>query len=66
MAPSSVEDIEDALIKEHLGQYSKDPNELNLVKDLMDALNDSKAEGERVPDFEERIKQRAKKILNLE
>ena len=66
MAPSSVEDIEDALIGEHLGQYSKDPNERKLVKDLLDALNDSKAEGERVPDFEERIKQRAKKILNLE
>lgn len=66
---SSVKDIEESLIKEHLGQIKVDnltvENEEKLIKDLMNILNTEKREGERVVDFEKRIKGEMFKLLNL-
>ncbi len=63
----SVEDIEESLIKEHLGQIKvKDldlANEEKLTRELMKVLNQDKKEGERVTDFEKRIKEEAENTL---
>jgi len=64
---NSVEDIEESLIKEHLGQIKvKDLDiikEEKLTKELINILNQERKEGERVTDFEKRINGEIEKVL---
>ena len=62
----SVEEVEDKIIKEHLGQISINLNreeEEKLTKTLINLLNTEKQEGERVADFEERVVKNVEGIL---
>lgn len=63
---SSVEKVEDKLIKEHLGQNKELGLELNkeeeLTKSLISTLAEEKQEGEKVYEFEQRIKRNAREI----
>lgn len=63
----SVEDIEESLIKEHLGQIKvKDlsvEKEKKITIELMKILNQERGEGERVADFEKRITEEMEKII---
>jgi len=67
---NSVEDVEDSLIKESLGQIKVDnliiKEEEKLTKQLMAILSKEKQDGERVADFEIRIKEDIEKIVNLD
>ncbi len=67
---SSVEDVEDLLIKESLGQIKVDnlniEKEEKLTKQMMAILSKEKQEGERVADFEKRIKEEIEKIIKLD
>ncbi len=67
ISKASVEDIEDALVKEHAGQLKMMPadQEITLAKELMRALSAEKDEGERVADFEKRISQDVDKLLGF-
>ena len=62
---SNVENIEESLIKEHLGQHEIEDEE-NLIKNLIKTLDSEKDESERNQDFENRIKGELNKVLNLE
>jgi len=63
----SAADIEETLIKEHLGQISiKGYDEKELVKDLISAMSKEKEEGERTADFESRLLKDASKIMDIE
>lgn len=66
---SSVEDIEEKLINEHLGQIKlKDMDakkEKELIKELMKALSAEREEDEKVADFEKRVRKDINKILSL-
>ena len=65
----SVEDVEEKLIKEHLGQIKvKDfaEKEEEITKELMEILSQEKAEGMTKPDFEKKITDEVKKILELD
>jgi hypothetical protein len=64
---STVEDIEEKLINEHIGQtdlFDKE-YEKEIIKTLMNSFDSEKNEGERNADFENRLKEDIKKILNL-
>ena len=63
----TVEDVEAKIIKEHLGQIKVDfqEKELALTKELIHILSTSRLEGEKVADFEVRIKNDFEKILEL-
>ena len=67
---SSVEDVEDLLIKESLGQIKVDnlniEKEEKLTKQMMAILSKEKQEGERVADFEKRIKEEIEKLIKLD
>ena len=69
-ALKQLDDIEDKLIKEHLGQVKINGmdagKEERLVKDLMGFLSDEKQEGETIGSFENRIKGEVNNILHLE
>ncbi|MBW2974946.1 DNA repair exonuclease [Candidatus Woesearchaeota archaeon] len=58
-----IDDIEEKLIKEHLGQVSIDLDELGVTKELMRILGVSREEGEKVSDFEKRINGDMEKVL---
>ena len=65
----SVEDVEEKLIKEHLGQIKVNDfaeKEEEITKELMEILSQEKAEGMTKPDFEKKIKDEAKKVLELD
>ena len=64
---ASVEDIEEALLKEHAGKLSivSASQEIKLAQDLMRALSAEKDEGERVADFEKRISSDVDRLLGL-
>ena len=66
----NVEDIEEFLIKEHLGQIKLEnlspEKEEELIKNLMKVLSTEKQEGETVPDFEKRVKEEGSRILELD
>ncbi|MBU0979807.1 MAG: DNA repair exonuclease [Nanoarchaeota archaeon] len=51
----SVSEMEDGLIREHLGQIKVSGDEKALIKGLMSTLDEEKHEGERKQDFEQRI-----------
>jgi len=67
ISSDSVEELENALIKEHLGQtgiFELDKEE-KLVKELIKLLGEEKIEGERVIDFETRIKRDSNELLGI-
>jgi len=65
----SVEETENSLIKEHLGQIKiKDMDtdkEESLIKELMKTLGTEKQEGETNADFERRVKEDVSKVLDI-
>jgi DNA repair protein SbcD/Mre11 len=63
----SVENVEDALIREHLGQIKiKTPSEeYKLIKDLISAFEQEKHEGEKVYEYDDRIKKNVDKIIDI-
>ncbi|MBW2993070.1 hypothetical protein KY317_00675, partial [Candidatus Woesearchaeota archaeon] len=65
----SPEEIENSLIKEHVGKISVSDfdtaKEEKITKELISALDTEKQEGERISDFEQRIKDDAGKIIGL-
>ena len=67
---SSVEEVEESLIKESLGQIKVDnlnvEEEENLTKQFMAVLSKEKQDGEHVADFEKRIKEDIEKIIKLD
>lgn len=64
----NVEDIEQKVIQEHLGQveFMDKEEEQKITKSLMEFLNKEKEEGEKNADFEARIKKDVMKILEIE
>ena len=69
ISTNSVEDTEDALIKEHLSKIKVEgltpALEVELTKKLMTVLNAEKEEGETTATFEKRLKDDAEKILKV-
>lgn len=67
---SDADDIEADIIKEHIGQIKVEDlsleKEEQLTKDLIRSLNSNKQEGERVADFEARIKAEVNRILEID
>jgi len=64
----SVDEIEDNVIDEHLGQINiglEKDKEKELTKQLIKALDSEKDEGEKVKDFEDRLKAEVNKLLEL-
>ena len=65
----SIEDVEEKLIKEHLGQIKlKDltaEQEEILTKELIAILAIEREEGEKVADFERRVKGEVSRVLNF-
>jgi len=64
----NIEDVEDKIIKEHIGQIKVEgieEKELELTKELMRILSISRGEGEKVMDFERRVKVEMEKVLGL-
>tara|TARA_Y100000310_G_scaffold334456_1_gene414269 strand:+ start:3030 stop:4232 length:1203 start_codon:yes stop_codon:yes gene_type:complete len=61
----NVKEIEEKLIKEHLGQIAVDKDEQKLILGLMESLSKDKVEGERVTDYEERMKKEVERIIEL-
>ena len=66
----SIEETEESLIKESIGQIKVDnlgiEEEEKLTKQLMAVLSREKQDGERVADFERRIKENIEKIIKLD
>jgi len=63
---SSVDEIENMIIKEHEGQSDlKNWSREELVKKFMSVLNIERLEGEKVADFEKRLKEEIQKELNI-
>ena len=66
----SIEDTEESLIKESLGKIKVDnlsvEEEKKLTKQLMAILSNEKEEGERVADFEKRIREEIEKVVKLD
>ena len=62
-AASSIEEAEEKVIKENLGQ-SNIKNEEELIKNLMKAFSIEKQEGETKHEFEKRLIDDVKKIVN--
>jgi len=64
---SSIEDVEDSVMREHLGQIKAElPSEEGLItKELMNLLNKERDEGEKVTDFDKRVKEDVKEVLEL-
>jgi DNA repair exonuclease SbcCD nuclease subunit len=63
-----IEDVEEKIIKEHLGQIKVDAlkDETAITKELMRILSIGRDEGEKVADFENRVKGEMEKVLELE
>ncbi|MFC2135615.1 exonuclease SbcCD subunit D [Bacteroidota bacterium] len=66
ISSSSVEDVESEVIKEHLGQINNSfKDESEVTKKLMTSMSSEKHEGEKVYEYEERIKKEIEKILEI-
>ena len=59
-----IEDVEEKLIKEHIGQIKVDLDEANVTKELMRILSVSRGD-EKVADFENRVKEELDKVFSL-
>lgn len=68
ISTGNVEDIEQKIIQEHLGQigFMKKEEEQKLTESLIDALNKEKEEGEKNADFELRVIKDSAKVLGIE
>tara|TARA_Y100000034_G_scaffold39094_2_gene48166 strand:- start:2749 stop:3984 length:1236 start_codon:yes stop_codon:yes gene_type:complete len=66
---TSTEELESNLIRQHIGQIKVEnllpDKEEQLTKDLIKALATEKQEGEKVIDFETRVKSELNKVLNF-
>ena len=65
---STIDDVEDRLVKEHLGQLKISgitEKEHDLTKSLMKILTAARDEGEKVADFEKRVKSEIMKVIEL-
>lgn len=65
----NVDDVEDAIIKEHLQQikvsgFDKD-KEYEFTKQLMALLSSEKHEGEKVYEYEDRVKKEVDKLIDV-
>ena len=60
---SSIDELEDALIKEHVNQFDIGRDAMDLTKEVMHVLNAEKAEGEVSKDFELRILDEMKRVV---
>lgn len=67
---SQKEDLEEVLIKEHVGQIKIEgfdvEKEFALAQKLLEVLDIEKQESEKSFDFEERVKSDAKKVLEID
>ncbi|MBN2422460.1 DNA repair exonuclease [Candidatus Woesearchaeota archaeon] len=67
---TAIDDIEDTLIKEHLGQIKvkewSSEKEKSMTKTLMNLFNLEKKEGEKVYEYEDRVKNEVSKVLEIE
>tara|TARA_Y100000310_G_scaffold139131_1_gene138375 strand:- start:31065 stop:32264 length:1200 start_codon:yes stop_codon:yes gene_type:complete len=61
-----IENIENELIKENIGQVEVEGDEAELVKELIKVLDSEKDESERVADFEKRVMDDLGRLLRLE
>ncbi|MGV8150500.1 MAG: metallophosphoesterase family protein [Candidatus Woesearchaeota archaeon] len=63
----NIETVEDAIIKEHLQQFNLFPKEkeYDTIKDLMKSLSSEKHEGEKVHEYEDRIRKDTNKVLDI-
>ena len=61
----NVEEIEDKIIKEHLGQIKIPLNEEQITNSLMKIFSQEKTEGEKTFEFEDRLKKAVIKALDL-
>ncbi|MBW2992765.1 hypothetical protein KY345_06120, partial [Candidatus Woesearchaeota archaeon] len=59
-------EVEEKLIKEHLGQIKVEFDEEETAKKLMKVLDNEKFEGEKNLDYEKRVLEEVRKVLNLE
>ena len=70
VSAESVEETENAIIREHLSKIKIDDmppeKEYELTKQLLSSLNKEKEEGETTATFEKRVKDDVKQILNVE
>ncbi|MFH2021141.1 MAG: exonuclease SbcCD subunit D [archaeon] len=64
---SSVEDIEEKLINEHIGQIGiwDEEKEKRMIKTLMSAMSQEKKEGEKVYEFEDRLLKELEHLLGI-
>lgn len=60
---SNEGDMEDALLREHAGQFKLSEKDVSIVKKLMQAFSAEKLDGEKVSDFETRVCSDAEKLL---
>jgi len=69
ISAGSTNDIEQEIIKKHLGQIKIDgydsKKEDSLILSLMDILNKDRDEGERVADFEQRLRIDISKLIGI-
>ena len=65
----SVEQVEQSLIREHLGQVKAEGvsgREEQLIRDLMAVLSSERNEGETLTDFSKRLREEAKQVLKID
>jgi len=62
----NIEDVEEKIIKENIGQIKVELDEFTVTKELMRILSISRDEGEKVSDFEKRVKEETEKVLGLD
>jgi hypothetical protein len=63
----NIDNVEDVLIKEHLQQFNlfDKEKEYSTIKDLMKSLSAEKHEGEKVHEYEDRIRKETDKVLDV-
>jgi DNA repair exonuclease SbcCD nuclease subunit len=68
-AEMKPEEVEESIIKEHLGQIKvkgfDSDKEFKLTRELMQTLSSEKHEGEKVYEYEDRVKKDVDKVLEL-
>ncbi|MBW3018526.1 hypothetical protein KY325_05175, partial [Candidatus Woesearchaeota archaeon] len=66
VAVSNLEELENSIVLENIGQVKIDADEQQLISQLMTALNKEKLDGEITRDFETRLKTELDSLLRLE
>ena len=66
----TTEEIEEKMINEHLGQIQVEgfdnKKEMEMTRKIMEIFNMEKQEGEKVYEFEERLKKEVSKVLGID